>query len=71
MWVIVAVTLGFADTPKLKVVSGAEFKTKEECLRAVKVKGNFDLQGGNLDFTIRVPKDSVQIGQQTSPNSGK
>jgi hypothetical protein len=70
MWVIVAVTLGFADTPKLAVVSGREFQTKAECLKAVHVKGNFDAQGGNLDFSICVPKDSVQIGQgpSSAPN---
>jgi hypothetical protein len=63
MWVIVAVTLAFADTPTLKVVPGPGFKTKDECLKAVRVKGNFDGQSGNLDFTFCVPKDTVQIGQ--------
>jgi hypothetical protein len=63
MWVIVAVTLGFADTPKLKVVPGPEFQTKDECLKAVQFKANFDAKGGNLDFAVCVPKDSVQIGQ--------
>jgi hypothetical protein len=71
MWVIVAVTLGFADTPKLTVVPGREFQTKAECLKSVRVKGNFDAQGGKLDFSICVPKDSVQIGQAPSSEPNK
>jgi hypothetical protein len=68
VWVIVAVPLAFADAPKLTVVPGPEFQTKDECLRAVKVRGNLDSQGGSLDFALCVPKDSVQIGE-ARPNS--
>jgi hypothetical protein len=71
MWVIVAVTLGFADTPKLTVMPGREFRTKAECLEAVRVKADFDQKGGSLDFSICVPKDSVQIGQAPNPDPSK
>jgi hypothetical protein len=65
MWVIVAVTLSFGGTTKMTVVQGREYDTKDECLQAVRVRGNFDSQagGGDLDFSICVPKGSVELGQ--------
>jgi hypothetical protein len=65
MWVIVAVSLGFSDTPKLSIVPGPEFKTEAECVQATRVKGHFDSEngGGGLQFSFCVPKDSVQIGK--------
>ena len=42
MWVIVAVTLAFADEPKLTVVPGAEFASEAECVKATRVQANFD-----------------------------
>ena len=64
MWVIVAVTLSFGGTTKMTVVQGREYDTKDECLQDVRVRGNFDSQaGGGLDFSICVPKGSVQLGQ--------
>jgi hypothetical protein len=73
MWVIVAVSLGFSDTPKLSVVPGPEFKTEAECVKATRVKGRFDSEkgGGGLEFSFCVPKGSVQIGQVPAPNADK
>jgi hypothetical protein len=64
MWVIVAVSLGLSDTPKLSIVPGPEFKSEAECVKATRVKGRFDSEkaGGGLEFSLCVPKDSVQIG---------
>jgi hypothetical protein len=64
MWVIVAVTLAFADEPKLTVVPGAEFASEAECVKATRVQANFDGGRGGLNFSFCVPKDSVQIGNQ-------
>jgi len=71
MWVIVAVSLGFSDTPKLSVVPGPEFQSEAECVKATRVKGRFDSEkgGGGLEFSFCVPKDSVQIGKPTSPEA--
>jgi len=71
MWVIVAMSLAFSDAPKLTVVPGPEFKTEAECIRAVKVRGGFDSQGGGLEFSVCVPKDSLSLGQQFGFNSDK
>jgi hypothetical protein len=72
MWVIVAVSLGLGDTPKLAIVPGPEFKTEAECVQATRVKGHFDSDkgGGALEFSFCVPKDSVQIGK-ASPDADK
>ncbi|MGP0088621.1 MAG: hypothetical protein ACLPKB_01470 [Xanthobacteraceae bacterium] len=69
MWVIVAMNLAFSDAPELTVVPGPEFKTEAECLRAVNVRGGFDSQGGEVKFSVCVPKGSVQLGQQSNPDS--
>jgi hypothetical protein len=68
MWVIVAVTLGFTDQPKLQVMPGPEFKTEAECVQATHVRGHYDSQngGGNLAFSFCVPKGSVEIGGSAS-----
>jgi hypothetical protein len=73
MWVIVAVSLGFSDTPKLSVIPGHEFKTEAECVKATRVKGRYDSDagGGAVEFSFCVPKDSVQIGKPSSPNADK
>jgi len=70
MWVIVAVTLAFSGSPKFSVMPGPTFATKDECLRAQHLRSNFDSEGGTLDFSVCMPKDSVQIGAQ-APNPSK
>ena len=70
MWVIIAMNLAFSDTPKLTVVPGPEFKTEAECVRAVKVRGGFDSQSGGVEFSVCVPKGSIQLGQ-SGLESGK
>jgi hypothetical protein len=69
MWVIVAVTLSFGGTTKMTVIQGREYDTKDECLQDVRVRGNFDSQagGGGLDFSICVPKGSLQLGPSPNP----
>ena len=67
MWVIVAVSLSFGDTPKVTLVPGPEYQSKSECIQAIRVKGNFDSQGGGLEFSFCVPKGSLEIGQQSGP----
>jgi hypothetical protein len=73
VWVIVAVTLGFSDTPKLTLIPGPEFATEADCVRATHAKGQFDSEkgGGSLEFSFCVPKDSVQIGQPSGPDGQK
>jgi len=62
MWVIVAVTLGLTGDPKFTVVSGAEYRTEAECVRATKVRANFDSDHGDIAFSFCMRKESVQIG---------
>jgi hypothetical protein len=65
MWVIVAISLGVGgDTPKLKIVPGQEYRTEAECRQATQFHGSFDSNGGNLAFSVCVPKGSVQIGRE-------
>ena len=71
MWVIVAMNLAFSDGPKLSVVPGPEFKSEAECIRAVKVRGGLDSQGGGVEFSVCVPKDSIRIGPQSGLDSDK
>jgi hypothetical protein len=66
MWVIVAVSLGLSDNPKLKIVPGPEFQTEAECEKAAHFHASFDSQGGGFEFTVCMPKDSVQIGRAES-----
>lgn len=63
MWVIVAVSLGFGDATKVTLVTGPEFQTEAECVRATRVRGEFDSQGGGVKFSFCVPKGSLQIGE--------
>jgi hypothetical protein len=65
MWVMVMVSLALFDSPKLTVVPGAEFATEADCVQASHVRLNFDSEkgGGGAQFSICVPKDSVQIGK--------
>jgi hypothetical protein len=69
MWVIVVVSLGLGDTPKLSIVPGPEFQTEDECVQATRVKADYDSQKGaaGLQFSFCMPKDSVQIGKPTEP----
>jgi hypothetical protein len=62
MWVIVAVTLGLTGDPKLTVVSGAEYKTEQDCVRATKVHADFDSDHRDIAFSFCMRKESVQIG---------
>jgi hypothetical protein len=62
MWVIVAVTLGLTGEPKLTVVSGAEYQTEADCVRATKVHADFDADHREVAFSFCMRKDSVQIG---------
>jgi hypothetical protein len=62
MWVIVAVTLGLTGQPKLAIVSGAEYQTEADCVRATHVRANFDSERRDLAFSFCMPKESVQIG---------
>jgi hypothetical protein len=74
MWVIVAVTLGFSGEPKLAIVPGPEFPTEAECVKATRVRGNFDserVEQSKLAFSFCVPKDSVQIGARSGPDAPK
>lgn len=63
MWVIVAMNLAFGDTPKVTVMPGAEYQTKDECIRAAHVHADFNSEQGGVRFSFCVPKDSVQIGR--------
>ena len=71
MWVIVAMSLSLGDTPKLTVIPGPEFQTKDECIRATRARGSFDSQGGGVEFSFCVPKGAVQIGPPSIPDSEK
>jgi hypothetical protein len=62
MWVIVAMTLGLTGDPKLTVVSGAEYKTEQDCVRATKVHADFDSDHREIAFSFCMRKESVQIG---------
>jgi hypothetical protein len=64
MWVIVAVSLGFGDTPNVRLVPGPEFETEAACVRATRVRGRFDSEKGYgaLEFSFCVPKGSLEIG---------
>ena len=70
MWVIVAMSLAFGDSPKLTVMPGPEYQTKADCLKAVHVHADFEGDKGGVQFSFCVPKDSVQIGPATA-DSGK
>jgi hypothetical protein len=63
MWVIVAVNLAFGDMPKLTVLPGPEFQTKAQCIDASRVRADLNGQKGSIEFSMCVPKGSVQIGQ--------
>jgi hypothetical protein len=71
MWVIVAVSLGFGDTPNVKLVPGPEYPTEAACVRATRVRGRFDSEKGygGLEFSFCVPKGSLQIGQPSPPGA--
>ncbi|HUI96584.1 MAG TPA: hypothetical protein VLX44_12580 [Xanthobacteraceae bacterium] len=71
MWVIVAVTLGLTGDPKLTVVSGAAYKTEQDCVRATKVHADFDADHRDIAFSFCMRKDSVQIGPPASSDPGK
>jgi hypothetical protein len=58
------VNLAFGDGPNLAIVPGPEFQSEAECVKATRVQANFDSQRGGVNFSICVPKDSVQIGKQ-------
>jgi hypothetical protein len=65
MWVIVAVSLALSgDTPKLKIIPGPEYQSEAECNKAAKFHASFDSQGGGVEFSVCMPKDSVQIGRE-------
>ena len=71
MWVIVAMTLSFSGDPKFTVVPGPEFESEAACVKATRVRGNFDSQNvtdSKVAFSFCVPKGSVQIGQQAEPD---
>lgn len=70
MWVIVAVTLGLTGDPKLTVVSGAEYQTEADCVRATKVQANFDSDHRDIAFSFCMRKESVQIGPPARSNPG-
>jgi len=63
MWVIVAMHLAFGDTPKMTVLPGPEFQTEAECVKATRARADLDSQKGRVEFSICVPKGSVQIGR--------
>jgi len=63
MWVIVAMSLTLADGPKFSVIPGAEYPTEAECVKATQFHADFQQDHGNLQFSVCVPKDSVQIGR--------
>ena len=71
MWVIVAVTLGLTGDPKLTMVSGAEYKTEADCVRATKVRANFDSDRRDIAFSFCMRKGSVQIGPPAKSDPGK
>jgi hypothetical protein len=74
MWVIVAVTLGFSGEPKLAIVPGPEYPTEAACVKATRVRANFDSEHADqskLAFSFCVPKDSVQIGARSGPDVPK
>ena len=62
VWVIVAVTLALGDAPKVTVVPGPEYQTEADCVQATRVWGQFNSRGGGLEFSICVPKGSLQLG---------
>ena len=71
MWVIVAVTLGLTGDPKLTMVSGAEYKTEADCVRATKVRANFDSDRRDIAFSFCMRKESVQIGSPAADEEPK
>ena len=74
MWVIVAVTLSFSGEPKMSILPGAEYPTEAACVKATKVRGNFDsdhAENSKLAFSFCVPKDSVQIGARSGADAQK
>ena len=70
MWVIVAMSLAFGNSPKVTVMPGPEYKTKSDCIRAAHVHADFNSEEGGVQFSFCVPKDSVQIGGP-SPDTDK
>jgi hypothetical protein len=71
MWVIVAVTLAFTGEPKLSIVPGSEFQTESECVRATRVRANFDSERRDVAFSFCMRKDSVQIGPPSESEKEK
>jgi hypothetical protein len=74
MWVIVAMTLSFGGEPKLSVVPGPEFPSEAACVRATRVRGNFDserAERSRVGFSFCVPKGSVQIGGPAGADAEK
>jgi len=70
MWVIVVFSLAVSgDAPKLKILPGQEFATEAECVKAAHVHASLDSQGGGVEFTVCMPKDSIQIGRTDSDKS--
>jgi hypothetical protein len=74
MWVIVAVTLAFSGEPRLAIVPGSEFPTEAACVKATRVRANFDSEHadqGKLAFSFCVRKDTVQIGPAAGADAEK
>jgi len=70
MWVIVAFSLAVSgDSPKLKILPGKEFATEAECTKAMHARASFDSEGGGVEFTICMPKDSIEIGRADADKS--
>jgi len=69
MWVIVAVVLAVGGAPKLTLIPGPEFATKEDCMRATGMKAGFDYRGGSMGFSFCVPKDSFEIAASAAAES--
>ena len=70
MWVIVAMTIGLGGDPRLTAVPGAEFPTKDACVRATHVDANVNsdhAEHNKIAFSFCVPKGSVQIGAAAPP----
>ena len=70
MWVIVAFSLAVSgDSPKLKILPGKEFASEAECVKAVHARASFDSEGGGIEFTVCMPKDSIEIGRVEADKS--
>jgi hypothetical protein len=73
MWVIVAVVVAVGGSPKLTLIPGPEFATREDCIRATGMKAGFDYRGGSMGFSFCVPKDSFEIAASAAaePTTGR